>query len=70
MKDPGIPIARRPGAGTSASVERTNRLMKEEEKSPRRKVSLEEVKKIKVIQIDVPKEKKYRRASQKDQALL
>ncbi len=44
--------------------------MKEEEKSPLGKVSLEEVKKIKVIQIDVPKEKKYRRASQKDQALL
>lgn len=43
--------------------------MKEDEKSPR-KVNMEEVKKIKVIQIDVPKEKKYRRVSQKDQPLL
>jgi hypothetical protein len=43
---------------------------KEKEKPPSKSVNLDDVKRIRVIQIDVPKEKKYRRTDEKDKTLL
>jgi hypothetical protein len=42
----------------------------EEQQRRARSLNMEEIKKIRVIQIDPPKEKKYRRAEEKDRLLL
>ena len=72
---PAIPkpaISRRGIAPFAPSTsERQNRFAEENKPiSSSKSVNMEEVRKIKVIQIDVPKQKRYRRTDEKDKTLL
>lgn len=69
---PRVPIARRSvPASSSQANERENRLMGDDSRhGVSKSVNMEDVRKIRVIQIDVPKEKKYRRTDEKDKTLL
>lgn len=68
---PKVPINRRAVGPVSniSSTERENRFVQEERRASK-SVNMEEIKKIKVIQIDPPREKKYRRAEEKDKMFL
>lgn len=67
---PKVPINRRNiGPAANLAGERENRFSQEERRGSR-SVNMEEIRKIKVIQIDPPREKKYRKAEEKDRLFL
>ena len=67
---PKVPINRRNiGPAANLAGERENRFAQEERRASR-SVNMEEIRKIKVIQIDPPREKKYRKAEEKDRLFL
>lgn len=67
---PKLPISRRNvGPAANLVAERENRFSQEERRGSR-SVNMEEIRKIKVIQIDPPREKKFRKAEEKDRLFL